>query len=159
MKTTELGDISLIARATGYLEFEAVITASELEAQDLIVIPMKALEVGATINLENVLFYQGTANFIEGSEKELDRVVDMLVQNQGMRILIKGHTDNVGNPALNLELSRERVRVVMEYLASKGIDAARLEGKGFGGTEPIADNDSEENRRLNRRVEFTILEN
>lgn len=159
MKTTELTDISLIAKSPGYLEFEAVITASELKAQDLIVIPMKALEVGATINLENVLFYQGTANFIEGSEKELDRVVDMMIQNPGMRIMIKGHTDNVGNPALNLELSRERVRVVMEYLGSKGIDPVRLEGKGFGGSQPIAENDSEDNRKLNRRVEFTILEN
>lgn len=155
----ELQDIYVKAKAPGYLEFDAVITASELESQELIIIPMVPLEVGTTVNLDNVLFYQGTANFIEGSEKELEKVVTMMKENPNMRILIKGHTDNVGIASLNQALSEERVNVVIEYLNNKGIESDRLEGKGFGGSDPIAPNDSEANRQLNRRVEFTILKN
>ncbi|WP_254245274.1 OmpA family protein [Hymenobacter sp. BRD67] len=73
-----------------------------------------------------------------------------------VEILIGGHTDNQGDPALNLKLSEDRVNEVKKYLVSKGIDAKRLTTQGFGGTEPIASNDQEETRRFNRRVEFTI---
>jgi len=73
-----------------------------------------------------------------------------------VEILIGGHTDNQGDPALNLKLSEDRVEAVKKYLVSKGIDAKRLTTQGFGGTQPIANNEQEETRRFNRRVEFTI---
>ncbi|MEQ9415813.1 MAG: OmpA family protein, partial [Cyclobacteriaceae bacterium] len=59
----------------------------------------------------------------------------------------------------NVRLSRERVDKLKEYITSKGIDGKRITGKGYGGIKPIADNDAEVTRRLNRRVEFTIIKN
>jgi OOP family OmpA-OmpF porin len=74
-----------------------------------------------------------------------------------VEILLTGHTDNRGNPEHNQRLSQKRVERVKGYLVSKGISAKRIGGKGFGGSKPIASNDTEETRRLNRRVEFTIV--
>ncbi len=152
-------DLVIETRAQGYLNHMTNITGSELQNTDSIFISVDELKVGNTINLEHVLFYQGTANFIEGSETELNVVSEMLKENPKVKILLKGHTDNRGDPALNLELSRERVKVVQEYLLSTGIDYDRIQGRGYGGNDPIAPNDTEENRRLNRRVEFTIISN
>jgi len=158
-KTESIEDINITVKAKGYVEYETLITSLELQAQDLIVIPLQPLNIGTTVELKNVLFYRGTANFIEGSQKELDLLVEMMQDNPNLEIQINGHTDNVGNAFLNQELSEERVKVVMEYLTDKGIDRKRFSGKGFGGSQPVAPNDTEENRRLNRRVEFTILKN
>ncbi|HRI78962.1 MAG TPA: OmpA family protein, partial [Cyclobacteriaceae bacterium] len=77
--------------------------------------------------------------------------------NPKVEILLTGHTDNRGDKDHNLRLSQRRVERVKGYLVSKGINAKRIAGKGFGGSKPIASNDTEETRRLNRRVEFTIV--
>jgi outer membrane protein OmpA-like peptidoglycan-associated protein len=79
--------------------------------------------------------------------------------NPSVHIRLEGHTDNSGVPKHNLRLSKARVESVKEYLVDKGISAKRITGKGYGGTQPIADNTNEETRRLNRRVEFTITKN
>jgi outer membrane protein OmpA-like peptidoglycan-associated protein len=74
-----------------------------------------------------------------------------------MRIEIRGHTDNTGDPAANLELSKARANTVYQELVSNGIDAARLTATGYGDTIPIAGNDTEDGRSQNRRTEFKIL--
>ncbi|MFC7667282.1 OmpA family protein [Hymenobacter humi] len=73
-----------------------------------------------------------------------------------LEIKISGHTDNQGDPALNLKLSQDRVNEVKKYLSSHGINSGRITTEGFGGSKPIASNDQEETRAKNRRVEFTI---
>ena len=115
------------------------------------------IEVGTTVNLENVLFVRGTTDLVASSFEELDLVVEMMNNNPTMEIELSGHTDNVGVASLNKRLSQERVDAVIAYLADKGIDKSRLSGNGYGGTKPIASNANETTRRLNRRVEFTIL--
>ena len=70
---------------------------------------------------------------------------------------LAGHTDNVGSDAYNLKLSQERAEVVRQALIAKGIDGARLTAKGYGATNPIHPNDTEEHRALNRRTELVIL--
>ena len=75
-----------------------------------------------------------------------------------MKIEIEGHTDNSGNPEKNMILSQNRAKSVMDYIVSKGITADRITFKGFGITKPMVANDTPENRQLNRRVEFTILQ-
>jgi len=115
------------------------------------------IEVGTTVNLENVLFVRGTTDLVESSFKELDLVVQMMKNNPTMEIELSGHTDNVGVASLNQRLSQERVDAVIAYLAEMGIDKSRLSGKGYGGSKPIASNANETTRRLNRRVEFTII--
>lgn len=122
-------------------------------------IAMEPIRVGNTITLKNVLFYRGTAAMLDGASKELDLVVEMLNDNPEIKILLKGHTDNRGDPVLNKRLSEDRVKSVKKYLASKGISPYRVRGVGYGGNAPITDNTTEENRQLNRRVEFEVVDN
>jgi len=117
---------------------------------------LKPLEVGMTINLDQIYFERGLATLIDSSYAQLDEVVEVMHENQTMEIELAGHTDNQGDARKNLELSRERVKTVKNYLVEKGIDTDRITGKGYGGSRPIASNASEETRRLNRRVEFII---
>jgi len=117
------------------------------------------LEVGTTITLNKVYFERSTAQLLDDSFSELNRVAEMMSENPGVKIELSGHTDNQGSSKLNLQLSQERVDIVKQYLTEHGIDGSRIRGKGYGGTKPVASNASEETRKLNRRVEFTILKN
>lgn len=74
-----------------------------------------------------------------------------------MEIEVSGHTDNVGNKSYNQELSQKRAQSVVNYLTENGISKCRLIAKGYGMDKPVADNETEEGRAENRRVEFTIL--
>lgn len=123
------------------------------------VIEMESVSVGHTIQLDHVLFHRGTSNMIDGSQKELNLVVEVMNDNPNMKILLKGHTDNTGDQVVNRRLSQARVKTVREYLLDQGINAYRIRGKGYGGIQPIASNASEETRKLNRRVEFEVIQN
>ncbi len=118
---------------------------------------LQPIEVGAVVNLKNILFYMGTTNLLEESYPELDVVVDFLKDNPKIEIELEGHTDNRGDAKKNIILSKQRVERIKSYLVSKGIKARKIKGKGFGGSRPVATNDSEEARKLNRRVEFVIV--
>lgn len=115
------------------------------------------LEVGKTVTLNNVFFVRSKADLLPESYPEIERLVKVLNDNPAIRIELTGHTDNIGNPALNKELSEKRVETIKNYLVSKGIAADRITGKGLGGTKPVASNATEDTRKLNRRVEFTIV--
>jgi outer membrane protein OmpA-like peptidoglycan-associated protein len=108
--------------------------------------------------LNNVFFDFGKYDLRPESYPELDRLAEFLKSNTSLRIELGGHTDNVGKDADNLTLSQNRVNSVMSYVASRGVDAARLTAKGYGETKPVNTNDTEEGRQQNRRVEFTILQ-
>lgn len=117
---------------------------------------LQPVEVGTRVNLKSVLFEQGKTILLPESYPELDLVAQFLKANPNIRIELSGHTDNRGIPSQNVKLSQARVDKVKDYLVSKGIERKRITGKGFGGSKPIASNDTEETRQLNRRVEFTI---
>lgn len=85
----------------------------------------------------------------------LNNIVTLL-QNTTLRVDIKGHTDNIGSEEYNLDLSQKRAKAVYDYLVKHGIDKERLTYEGFGFSEPVADNDTDEGRRQNRRVEFVL---
>jgi OmpA-OmpF porin, OOP family len=95
---------------------------------------------------------------VAGSEKELNLVVEVMNDNPEMKILLKGHTDNTGDQVVNRRLSEARVKTVRAYLLDQGINAYRIRGKGFGGNVPLVSNATEETRKLNRRVEFEVIE-
>lgn len=120
---------------------------------------LQPIEIGATVNLKNVLFKQSSTDLLPESKEELDVVVSFMKTNPNVKIQLSGHTDNRGVHKDNVKLSQARVEKVKEYVVSKGISGKRISGKGFGGTQPIASNDSDESRKLNRRVEFTIVKN
>lgn len=117
---------------------------------------LQPVQVGTTVNLKNVLFVQTRPELLPESYDELDLVVSFMKKNPNVKIELSGHTDNRGIHADNMRLSQQRVNVVKQYLVSKGIDSKRIYGKGYGGTRPVASNDTEETRKMNRRVEFTI---
>ena len=111
------------------------------------------------MTLNAVFFEQSKAEMLSESFAELDRIVKVMKENPTMEIMLEGHTDNQGDWNANLQLSKERVEEVKKYLTAGGIDLKRVQTQGFGSTRPIASNNSEEKRRLNRRVEVTIVRN
>ncbi len=143
--------------ANGYISTLEKLDVHAFEMRDLEMnFRLRPVEVGTMVNLKNVLFAQGKTDILAESYPELDLVVAFLKENPTVRIELMGHTDGRGVPADNVKLSQERVNKVKEYLVSKGIEGRRISGKGFGGSRPIASNDTEESRRMNRRVEFVI---
>lgn len=122
------------------------------------IIKLSSVAKGNVITLDHVLFHRGTANMVDGSEKELDLVVEVMNDNPDIKILLKGHTDNTGDPVKNVQLSEARVKTVKEYIINQGISPYRVRGKGYGGNQPLYSNETEETRKLNRRVEFEVVE-
>jgi outer membrane protein OmpA-like peptidoglycan-associated protein len=88
---------------------------------------------------------------------ELDKLIQLLNDNPSVRIQIGGHTDNIGTAADNLKLSENRAKSVVAYLSAKGLDVKRLTAKGFGATQPVSVNTTEEGRALNRRTELKVI--
>jgi outer membrane protein OmpA-like peptidoglycan-associated protein len=148
-----------MAEADGYIAVNENIDATETTKyteinRDLYLVPF---EVGAKITLNNIFFAQSRSFLRESSYSELNRLVKIMKENPAVAIRLEGHTDNQGDPKLNMQLSIDRVNAVRKYLVDKGIEKKRIETVGFGDSRPVASNVKEETRRLNRRVEFTIL--
>ncbi len=114
------------------------------------------MEVGEVVTLKNVFFKRGSSDLMETSNAELDRIVNIMRKNPSMKVEIMGHTDNRGNAELLQKLSEERVESVKSYIVAKGINGNRITGKGYGGSQTIHENDSENEHLKNRRVEFKI---
>ena len=117
---------------------------------------MVPIEVGETVKLNNVFFEAGLAVLRTESFPELDRLVTILKENSSIAIELAGHTDNRGTGDVLQKLSEDRVATVKQYLISNGISQNRIDGFGYGASRPISQGDSEEDRMLNRRVEFKI---
>lgn len=116
------------------------------------------VKVGKKIVLNNILFETGKSVLTKSSYEEIDRLLSILEENPKMKIEISGHTDKTGSEPFNFKLSENRAKAVVDYLVQKGISSSRLEYKGFGSLQPIADNATAAGRTKNRRVEFKILE-
>lgn len=105
---------------------------------------------------KNLLFEFDKATLVETSVKELDELYMYLEKRPLLTIEIYGHTDNIGTPRRNKELSLERAKAVSDYLISKGLKDTRIKWFGFGSSKPIVSNDTEAQRKKNRRVEFKL---
>ena len=117
----------------------------------------EALHVGATFVLENIFFDFDKSLLLQQSYVELRHLIDLLTRYPKMKIEIGGHTDGRGTADYNLRLSESRAKAVADYLVAHGIESRRLQYKGYGKSQPIDTNDTEEGRARNRRVEFKIL--
>ncbi len=133
------------------------IPANYIEEVYKLDIPLIKVKVGKKVVLNNILFETGKSVLTPGSSAELDRLVGIMEDNAQMRIEISGHTDNTGSEPLNNRLSESRAKAVVDYLVQKGVDQNRLEFRGYGPSQPIADNSTAAGRKQNRRVEFKIL--
>jgi outer membrane protein OmpA-like peptidoglycan-associated protein len=106
----------------------------------------------------NLNFQTGKAIIAKSSYASLDALYKLLITKPNFKVLIEGHTDNVGNRQSNIRLSEARAKAVKDYLVKKGIEEERLVDKGYGPDRPVADNKTAAGKAKNRRVEFTVLE-
>lgn len=118
---------------------------------------LKPIKSGTAAVLNNIFFDVDRYDIKEKSRTELNKTVRFLLANPSVRIEISGHTDNSGTEAHNRNLSMNRAKAVYEFLSENGIDPKRLTYRGYGASNPVAPNDTEANRQLNRRIEFKVL--
>ena len=118
----------------------------------------ETIKVGSDYVINDIYYASNSANIDESSKWVLDAFADYLIRHPNIKVMILGHTDNVGDDLANYALSADRAFTVKEYLDSKGVPPDRVDFKGYGEKRPIATNDTFEGRALNRRTEFRILE-
>ena len=147
----------ITAEAKGYNPRTVIVDPKDIGPnkkvqRDIILTPS-----GETMRLNNLIFPQGKAVIDPKSFDELDEVAQMMKENSKMVIQLEGHTDNQGSAKANMELSESRVEAVKKYLVSKGIAKDRIKTKALGGSQPLANEMTQEARAMNRRVEMRIL--
>jgi outer membrane protein OmpA-like peptidoglycan-associated protein/tetratricopeptide (TPR) repeat protein len=120
-------------------------------------VALKNIAIGSKIILKNIFFDFDKATLRPESTNELERLTKLLNDVPTLKIEISGHTDSKGADDYNKKLSNNRAKAVVDYLITKGIKADRLTSVGYGKEQPIATNDTDEGRQLNRRTEFKIL--
>jgi OmpA-OmpF porin, OOP family len=156
--------IVVITKVKGYYETEEtlLISCDTCFTYEHVAVMEKAdslfrdLELNKAFRLDNVYFDQSSYVLRDESYSQLDKLVRTLQATPGLNIEIAGHTDNVGDRRLNQSLSENRAKIITNYLTRNGISEARLRYTGYGDKRPAAANDSEENKRKNRRVEFVV---
>jgi OmpA-OmpF porin, OOP family len=146
----------ITADAEGYIPRTVIVDPKEA-VNGVITRDILLTSKGGTIVLTHLIFEQGKAVINPKSFTELDEVAAMLKENPKMEIQLEGHTDNKGNPEANMKLSQSRVDAVKKYLVGKGVKKDRVKTKAFGGSKPIATENTEEARAKNRRVEMRVL--
>jgi len=119
---------------------------------------LKKMETGVKFVMKSILFNSGKATLKAESYAEMDKLADLLLKNDKIRVEVSGHTDNVGSASINKKVSRTRALTVKNYLVSRGVEQDRIEYEGYGFEQPIAPNDTPEGREQNRRVEIKILD-
>ena len=149
---------SFHVNADGYLFYSENYELGNLYTDKpfLLEIELEKIQVGNNLVLKNIFFDTNQYKLLPSSYIELATLLELLKQNPGIQIEIQGHTDNVGNEASNLKLSLARSKAVYDYLIENKIPVERVSYKGYGKSKPIAANDTEKNRKLNRRTSFVI---
>lgn len=107
---------------------------------------------------KNLRFSTASSNIEYSSFTSLKDLAQLMITNPGFRLRIVGHTDNVGSASSNMELSKKRAESVRNYLLNEGVSFGNMIVEYFGGGKPIANNNTSEGRRLNRRVDFELIE-
>ena len=152
------GDFAVNVSHKGYMIFSDHFSVSgdHTKTQFVKEVKMNPIVKGASMNLNNIFFDTDSYNLKPESYFELDKLLSFLKSNTGIIVKIIGHTDNQGSVEHNVTLSKNRADVVMKYLSGKGIIANRMSCEGLGAGSPVAGNESEEGRALNRRTEIVI---
>lgn len=119
-------------------------------------VTVSATADGVRISLSDVLFEVGKATLAPALKTDLNELARMLAGRSEVRVVVQGHTDNTGREQANLQLSRDRAGNVKNYLVKQGVAAARISAAGLGSQKPVASNDTDEGRRMNRRVDVLI---
>jgi outer membrane protein OmpA-like peptidoglycan-associated protein/tetratricopeptide (TPR) repeat protein len=120
-------------------------------------VKLQSVKKGSEITLNNLFFDSGSTGLKETSVNELNRLLRLMQTYPQLKVEIAGHCDNVGGAAFNQDLSEKRARAVKDFLVKHAIQSERLTSNGYGYTKPLADNDTEEGRAKNRRIELIII--
>ncbi len=151
---------ALSVTCEGYLFFSENFSLKDYDSNNAVRnmdITLHKIKEGESIVLKNIFFATNSFELQKESNAELETILELMLKNPRIKIEISGHTDNVGKDDYNLTLSLNRANSVKQWLINKGIDAERIVSEGYGKSLPIADNNTEEGRRTNRRTEFKIL--
>lgn len=132
-------------------------SANILSNQDSMNIQLTPLSENRTFQLNNLFFATNQANILPKSQGEMNRLHEFMVQNINWDFSIEGHTDNVGSTKYNKDLSLRRANSVKQALMELGIDSQRLTIKGYGSSQPIANNTTQDGRAKNRRVVIRLI--
>jgi outer membrane protein OmpA-like peptidoglycan-associated protein len=150
-------DYALYITKMGYLFKSRTFSLNESSFSSNLDIALEAIQTNKVESLNNIFFPTGDYTLDNKSQVELEKLVYFLQTNQQIKIEISGHTDDVGSAKDNLTLSQKRAESVTNFLKEKGISADRLSSKGYGETKPQVPNTNDENRKVNRRIEWRIL--
>jgi len=152
------GDYTFTVNRKGYLFYTELYELSKKQADSTYKkdIPLQPLELNSRLVFRNIQFETNSSELKPVSLIELDKLLLLMQENPTLAIQINGHTDNTGIEANNQTLSNARAKAVANFLFNKGIAASRLKYKGFGSSQPIADNNSEEGKAKNRRTEMIV---
>jgi outer membrane protein OmpA-like peptidoglycan-associated protein len=157
---TEGGNYGLYVEADGYL-FESRTfnyrdsAFNEPIVQDFYLQPIKS---GSRTVLNNIFFDFDSYELLDESITELERIRFFLRDHDDLKVEISGHTDDLGSESYNLELSTQRAKTVYQYLLDHDIKSDNLSYKGYGESDPLKENIDESSRKMNRRIEFRILD-
>ena len=152
------GDYAVFVSKKGYFFKSLNFDFSDKIGFDKILdISLEPIKKEAKEILNNIFFDTAKWDLKSESTAELDKLVTLLKANPDLPIEISGHTDDVGKEADNLLLSQKRAKSVVDYLAQKGVNILKIKAEGYGKTRPYLPNSSEENRKLNRRIEVKFL--
>ncbi|MCX8079731.1 MAG: OmpA family protein [Bacteroidia bacterium] len=152
-------DVSVVMVEDAEEKPEIVIVGPSLREKfekDSIMEVNEEMKVGKKIALKNIFFAEGKSYFLPESYVELNKLSYFLIKNPDLVIQINGHSDNSGLWFKNQKLSEKRARAVFEYLIQRGVQN-KMSYKGFGSSQPIADNSTDEGKAKNRRVEIEII--
>ncbi|MDF9797451.1 OOP family OmpA-OmpF porin [Catalinimonas alkaloidigena] len=150
----------LEVNAEGFFKYEdSVMVYGDIQSDTVFYkeIFLKPIEVGVSVRINNIFFDNNESTLSPESFPELDQIGEFLQENPKLEVEIAGHTDDKGTDEYNEKLSQGRAESVVKYLIDHWIDEQRVKAKGYGESKPKVPNDSDENRQINRRVEFTIL--
>ena len=158
---TDGGEVRLTVYHRGYLPYSSVISqldyiARPLHGNNVATIKLIPIAAGKAFALRNILFELDQSNLLPESEKELTALLRMLEDNLDLNATIIGHTDNQGGRAYNQRLSEARAAAVLSWLVEHGVQPTRLTSEGRGMDKPVASNDTDAGRALNRRTEVLL---
>ncbi|MEL6673607.1 MAG: OmpA family protein [Bacteroidota bacterium] len=153
-------EYAAFVEAKGYLFTSQNFYLKQIEEETYfdLTIPLLPIRKEVSVVLNNIFFESGSYELAPNSGVELRFLVDYMRRNPGLRIEIQGHTDDVGSDQDNLVLSQNRAESVRSYLIQQGVPANRIEAKGYGESQPVSGNITDEDRARNRRTEFKILD-
>jgi OmpA-OmpF porin, OOP family len=140
----------------GSFYYQTIVTVKEMKQEVVADASSLSDEIKKTghVAVYGIHFDTGKATILPDSEDTLKQIATLLQNDSSLKLMVEGHTDNQGNAAANLALSERRATSVVAWLTAHGAIASRLSAKGFGQTEPVADNSTDDGRAKNRRVEL-----